>query len=187
MSSPKKADSLPTAPDLINSERNKKLVRLALFVGLGVVLHRLEALLPLPSPWVKLGLANVVTLIALVVWGMREALTVTILRVFLGSVLGGTFLGPTFLLSFVGGVVGTLVMALVYQKGKERFSLVGVSIAGAYAHTIAIVLCIYFFLSQQGALLSLLPVFLSLSLISGILTGFITNAITRQLGNVSFG
>ena len=69
---------------------------IALLVGLGVVLHRLEALLPLPTPWVKLGLANIMTLIALVFLGFRAAVEVTLLRVLLGSVLGGTFLSPTF-------------------------------------------------------------------------------------------
>ena len=45
---------------------HRRMAVIALLVGLGVVLHRLEALLPLPTPWVKLGLANIMTLIALV-------------------------------------------------------------------------------------------------------------------------
>ena len=60
----------------------------------------------LPSPWVKLGLANLMTLMALVYLGTKEAFIVTLLRVILGSILGGTFLGPTFFLSLVGRLDG---------------------------------------------------------------------------------
>ncbi len=75
---------------------DKRLVSMALLVVLGVVVqHRVEALLPLPAPWIKLGLANVMTLLALVFLGFREALIVTGMRIFLGSIIGGTFLGPT--------------------------------------------------------------------------------------------
>ncbi|MDH5459307.1 MAG: Gx transporter family protein, partial [Nitrospinota bacterium] len=65
---------------------HRRMATIALLVGLGVVLHRLEALLPLPTPWVKLGLANIMTLIALVFLGFRAAVEVTLLRILLGSV-----------------------------------------------------------------------------------------------------
>ena len=51
---------------------HRRMAVIALLVGLGVVLHRLEALLPLPTPWVKLGLANIMALIALVFLGFSR-------------------------------------------------------------------------------------------------------------------
>ena len=60
-------------------------------VALGIILHRLEALLPLPTTWFKLGLANLMTLMALIYLGTREAFIVTLLRVILGSILSETF------------------------------------------------------------------------------------------------
>ena len=65
-------------------------------VALGFILHRIEALLPLPTPWVKVRLANLMTLMALIYLGTREAFIVTLLRVILRSNLAGTFLGPSF-------------------------------------------------------------------------------------------
>jgi len=118
---------------------------MALLVGLGVVLHRLEVFLPLPSPWIKLGLANIMTLIALVFLGFKEAVTVTVLRVILGSMVGGTFLGPTFFLSLAGGLAGAVTMGLVYGKGSGPLSLVGVSVAAAFSHTAAIFFCVCFY------------------------------------------
>ena len=157
---------------------------IALLVGLGVVLHRLEALLPLPTPWVKLGLANIMTLIALVFLGFRVALEVTLLRILLGSVLGGTFLSPTFFLSLAGGLASVGIMGLLYREGRRRaFSLVGISVAAAYAHTTAIFVCVFFLFIQQNVFFNLLPVFLTFSLISGILTGLLANNITQHLAN----
>ena len=157
---------------------------IALLVGLGVVLHRLEALLPLPTPWVKLGLANIMTLIALVFLGFRAALEVTLLRILLGSVLGGTFLSPTFFLSLAGGLASVGIMGLLYREGRRRaFSLVGISVAAAYAHTTAIFVCVFFLFIQQNVFFNLLPVFLTFSLISGILTGLLANNITQHLKN----
>jgi len=75
---------------------NHRITTLSLIVALGVVLHRLEILIPLPSPWIKLGLANVMTLVTLIFFGLRDAVTVTLLRIMLGSIIGGTFLSPIF-------------------------------------------------------------------------------------------
>ena len=86
---------------------------MALMVAMGVILHRLEAMLPLPTPWIKLGLANLMTLMALIYLGTQEAFIVTLVRVILGSILGGTFLGPTFFLSLAGGVASTTIMCWI--------------------------------------------------------------------------
>lgn len=162
---------------------HRRMATIALLVGLGVVLHRLEALLPLPTPWVKLGLANMMTLIALVFLGFRAALEVTLLRVLLGSVLGGTFLSPTFFLSLAGGLASVGIMGLLFWKRRKAFSLVGISVAAAYAHTTAIFLCVFFLFIHQNVFFTLLPVFLTFSLISGILTGLLANNITQHLSN----
>ena len=60
-----------TAQPLI--EPNRRITTLALIVALGIVLQRFEALIPLPSPWIKLGLANVMTLVTMVFYGFRDA------------------------------------------------------------------------------------------------------------------
>ena len=83
------------------TQTSRRIIVLSLIVALAIVLHRLDALIPLPSPWIKLGLANVMTLVTLIFLGFRDALTVTLLRVVLGSIIGGTFLSPTFFLSLL--------------------------------------------------------------------------------------
>jgi len=159
---------------------------MAIMVALGVILHRLEALLPLPSPWIKLGLANLMTLVALVFLGFKEAVIVTFLRVVLGSILGGTFLGPTFFLSLAGGIAAILIMGMLYRIGKKHISLIGISIFGAYTHTLATSLCVYYFLIRESSFFTLLPFFFSLALLTGILTGSIANTLTRQMQSINF-
>jgi len=108
-------------------------------------------------------------------------LEVTLLRVLLGSVLGGTFLSPTFFLSLAGGLASVGVMGLLYREERRAFSLVGISVAAAYAHTTAIFVCVFFLFIHQSIFFNLLPVFLTFSLVSGVLTGLLANNITQHL------
>jgi heptaprenyl diphosphate synthase len=165
---------------------NRRIAILSLIVALGVVLHRLEILIPLPSPWIKLGLANVMTLVTLIFFGLREAVTVTLLRVMLGSIIGGTFLSPTFFLSLSGGVTSVFVMFWVYYHGKSPFSLIGVSVCAAYTHTLTTVICVYFFWVQQEFIFKLLPAFFMFTLVAGILTGIIGNFMAKKLTDGEF-
>ena len=166
--------------------QSNKMMAMAIMVALGVILHRLEALLPLPSPWIKLGLANLMTLVALVFLGFKEAVIVTFLRVVLGSILGGTFLGPTFFLSLAGGIAAILIMGMLYRIGKKHISLIGIRIFGAYTHTLATSLCVYYFLIRESSFFTLLPFFFSLALLTGILTGSIANTLIRQMQGITF-
>ena len=168
------------------NKTNRKIAILSSIVALGVVLHRLEILIPLPSPWIKLGLANVMTLVTLIFFGLREAVTVTLLRVMLGSIIGGTFLSPTFFLSLSGGVTSVFVMFWVYYHGKSPFSLIGVSVCAAYTHTLTTVICVYFFWVQQEFIFKLLPAFFMFTLVAGILTGIIGNFMAKKLTDGEF-
>lgn len=171
------------APDGVvdSGQPPRAVVSLAVLIALGVVLHRVEAVLPLPSPWIRLGLANVPSLLALVFLGVREAFTVTLLRVLIASLLAGTILGPTFWLSLAGGMGATAVMAGAHVWGGRWFSLVGVSVAGAYAHTGIVFACVFFLFIRQNAFAGLLPFFLMLSLGAGVLTGIVANAIRDKI------
>ncbi|MCL4491649.1 MAG: Gx transporter family protein, partial [Nitrospirae bacterium] len=78
--------------------------RVALLSSYALALHGFETLIPSPIPWLRLGLSNIVTLVTLYQYGMKPALMVTLIRVVLGSLFLGTFLGPAFFLSLGGGL-----------------------------------------------------------------------------------
>ena len=89
--------------------------QIALLSAYALALHGFESMFPSPVPWLRLGLANIVTLITLLLYGLRAAVTVTLIRVVLASILNGTFLGPAFLLSLGGGILSTLSMGLLHR------------------------------------------------------------------------
>ncbi len=130
----------------------KKQVFLALLVAIGIILHLVEASLPALFfiPGAKLGLANIVTLIALTNFGFAAALQVLLLRILVASLLSGTFMTVTFFLSLTGGLVGFWLMNLAYQYLRDRFSLVGISIIGAFGHNFGQLLMAFYFIQSSG-------------------------------------
>jgi uncharacterized membrane protein len=79
---------------------------MVIMVALGIISHRLEALLPLPSPSIKLSLANLMTLVSLVILVFKEAVIVTFLQVVIGSILWETLALLTGIL--IGSISNTL-------------------------------------------------------------------------------
>jgi heptaprenyl diphosphate synthase len=150
---------------------------LGVLVALALALHLLESQIPSPLPWVRPGLANLMTLIAVLVVGWRAGLLVAVLRVGIGSLLLGGFLGPAFTLSLAGAVASTLVMALMARGAWRLWSPLAVSAAGAVAHGAAQLLVLTAFLLRSGDLPWLLPWVLAPSLVAGVATGLLANLV----------
>jgi heptaprenyl diphosphate synthase len=150
---------------------------LGVLVALAVALHIVEAQVPSPLPWVRPGLANLMTLIALLTIGWRAGLLVMLLRVVIGALLFGGFLSPAFVLSLAGGLASTIVMALMARSAWRLWSPLAVSAVGAAAHGAAQVLVLTWLLLRSGDLAWLLPWVLVPSLISGIATGLLANLV----------
>jgi heptaprenyl diphosphate synthase len=148
------------------------LTQFALLLAAAVVLHAVEGLFPPPAPipGAKLGLANIATLICLATLGLRATLALTAARTVLSSVIAGGLLGFGFLLSFGAGMTSALAMGLVKLAGKDRFSLVGLSLAGAVAHNLA-QLGLAALVIRHAGIIVYLPYMLLGSLPTGVLTG----------------
>lgn len=151
---------------------------LALLVACGIILHVVEATLPaLPMiPGAKIGLANIVTLIALLNFGFREALVVLLLRLLLGSLLSGSFMTITFFLSVSGGLMGFWFLNLTYHYLGSYLSLIGISIMGAFGHNLGQILLAFYFINNPG----LFYYFPYLTL-AAIPTGFFTGCLALSL------
>lgn len=151
--------------------------QIAALAALAIGLHLLEAALPSPLPGVKPGLANLVTLVTLVVFGWRAAVTVTLLRILGASVLLGTLLSPTFWLSLAGASTALLAMALLHPLHPRHLSALGLSVAAALAHTLGQFLLAWTLFIPHPQLPILLIPLLSMALLAGILTGLLTVSI----------
>lgn len=146
----------------------KKTAFLGMFTALGLVLGWLESLVPVIPivPGIKLGLANLVTLLVLYRFGWKEAACVNVLRLGLSSVLFGNI--SVFLYSLAGAVFSLL--AMVFLKKTDQFSVKGVSVAGGVMHNVG-QLIMAVFLMENGAILFYLPVLLIAGVIAGALIG----------------
>ncbi len=165
----------------------RKLTTIAVLVALAIVLHLFEALIPIPFPipGVKLGLANIVTLLALVLFDFKTALTIAFMRTVLGSLLSGTLFNIAFFLSFSGAITATCVMAILLYLGKSlnfhfRFSLLGLSVAGAATHNLG-QLAMAALLIKHSGIFYYLPVMLLSSIPTGILTGLLLRELLKHL------
>ena len=149
--------------------RTKKLCLCAVLTALALALSYTERFIPLqlliPLPGIKLGLANIVTLVTLFLLGTKPAFAVLILRCSLGSLFGGGITGLLF--STTGGLFAML--AMVVSKKTNRFSVYGVSIFGAAAHHIGQIAAALI-LMQSVYVAAYLPYLL----LVGIFTGFAT-------------
>jgi heptaprenyl diphosphate synthase len=148
---------------------------LGLYVALAVALNLLESFFPSPLPWIRLGLANLLTLIAIVTLGWKEGFTVTVLRVLLASLLFGGIFSPSFLLSLGGGLAGTAVMAVMAPGVWRLYSPLGMSVAGAFTHGLAQVVVLRFVLVRTWEVFYLLPWVLLPAVAAGTATGLLAN------------
>ena len=163
--------------------RTLRIAGLAVFVALAVALSALESLVPSPLPWVRLGLANMLTLLAILSWGWREGYTVTLFRILVSALLFGSFMGPSFLLSIGGGLAATTVMALMAPGTWRIFSPIAVSVAGAFVHGLTQVLILRTVLVRTDEVFYLLPWVLLPAVLSGVLTGAAASYILLNRGH----
>ena len=160
--------------------RTKKLTICALLVSLALVLSYMERFFPLqlviPLPGVKLGLANIVTLTALYLLGMKQAYVILAVRCILGSAFGGSV--TSLLFSLTGGTLAMLTMAAA--RKAPLFSVYGVSILGAAAHNIGQILA-SILLMQSMYIGAYLPYLLVIAVFTGLATGAATAGVLRVL------
>jgi len=159
----------------------RKIVQMSFLVTVASILFSIETLIQSPIPGVRLGLANIATILSLKWWGIKEALIILLMRVLIGSFLTGRFLQPVFLFSLSGGLVAAVVMGLVMVYGNRVFSLIGISILGALFHNLTQILVAYFLYVRQVEIFFLLPLFIFSSLVTGILIGFLAYLVCEKI------
>ncbi len=159
----------------------RRLVFLALLIAVAVTVHTVESLLPTPVPWLRLGLSNVITVIALYLYGGRAAWSVSLMRVGLGALLLGRLFSPGFWLALSGCLVATSAMVLLYRWAGPRMSPIGISAAGAAGHAFGQILAARLLVVQHAAIWQIFPLFLLFTIGSGVLTGWVAAMVLEQI------
>jgi len=170
-----------SAVELQALEEHRQRIFLALFTALAVALHTLEALLPSPAPWFRLGFANILTLTALFLYGGRAAWSVALARIGLGSLLLGQLFAPGFFLGLAGGVAATTLMTAAHKLFPRQLGPIGISLLGATGHATGQLVMAWLLLVRHAGLWQLYPVFLLFALGTGLATGVAADLLLELL------
>ena len=164
----------------------KRIALSALLIALALALSYTERFIPLqlviPLPGIKLGLANIVTLVALSLLGWRDTLWIVVIRCFMGAMFGGGISGLLF--SLTGGLLSLLVMSLGAKV--PVFSIFGISILGAAAHNIGQI-CAAMVLMQTVYIGAYLPYLLVVAVFTGLATATAAAGVLKILPNHTLG
>ena len=164
-------------------KKTRRLTLCALLISLALVLSYFERFIPLqmaiPLPGIKLGLANIVSLVALYLLGGKSACAILAIRCILGSAFGGGITSLIFSLS--GASLAMLAMILAHKL--PFLSIYGVSILGAAAHSCGQI-CAAMALMHSVYIGAYLPYLLAVGLFTGFATGAAGAGILRVLMHI---
>lgn len=166
--------------------KNRSVSRAAYFgvlTALALIFSYVETLIPIQfgAPGIKLGLANLVIVIALYKTNWQEALLLSVVRIVLaGFIFGSLF---SILYSLAGGVLSLAVMAL--SARSDRFSTVGVSMAGGVCHNIG-QLAVAVIAVKTYQVGYYLPVLMISGLITGAVIGIVAGEVLKRIRTLKF-
>ncbi len=156
----------------------KKMVTLSSLIAVAMILSYIESLVPafVAVPGVKMGLSNIATVFALYTLGWPYAICVSVVRVFLSSLLFGNFVSLIYSLS--GAALALLVMILL--KKLDSFSSVGVSVAGGVCHNAGQIIAACIVMQNAAISLYIIPLIISGTL-SGVLIGLVAGMLVERI------
>jgi len=166
--------------------KNQRLVYIALLASQAVIISLLERAIPFPfaiAPGAKLGLANIITCMALYTLSTKDAGKVVATRLILSSLLGGTL--SSFLYSASGAILSFFGMWAVKKLGPSRISLIGVSTTGAILHNVGQLMTASW-IAQTWTVLLYLPVHSFIGVLSGIAIGICANYLLTHVEKLHY-
>ena len=156
--------------------KTKKIALLAMCIALAMILSYVESMIPSPGiPGVKLGLANIVVVFALYKLGWGEAAGISLLRVFLVSLLFGH--AASLMYSAAGAVLSLAGMILL--KKTDRLSCVAVSVIGGVLHNAGQILMAWLLMGPN--VVYYLPVLVLSGTVAGVAIGVVSALIVRRV------
>lgn len=163
----------------------RRMVYIGLLVAQALVLHIFERMIPVPfiTPGAKLGLANLITVIALYTLdNKRDAFLVLFLRLTLGTMFGGNL--SSFMYGSIGGILSFLSMVFIKETFKDNVSIIGVSATGAIFHNVGQLIVASLIVKNIGVMMYL-PVLSIIGIGTGIFIGITANYVVNHLSKLS--
>lgn len=162
----------------MNKKKKDAIIIILICNAILISLLELVIPIPIPVPGVKLGLANIITIIAIAFLDFKDVLTIVLLRCIVVAVLSK---GITVLpFSLTGGLLSAIAMWLLYQKLSRWFSIKGISVVGAIVHNTAQLMVASLILGET-VIFYYIPVLLISAVITGLITGTISELTVREI------
>lgn len=155
-------------------ESTLKIPHFSILTGVALLIGYVETLVAMPVfvPGMKLGLGNLVIIIVMYLWGIKSAITISFLKIFLTSLLFSGF--GSFMYSFGGAFVSLIIM---YSCQRSNiFSIKAVSILGGIGHNIGQLIVASLVIENMNLLYYGLVL-----LVFGIMAGLVVGIVSEKL------
>ncbi|MGB4612780.1 MAG: Gx transporter family protein [Erysipelotrichaceae bacterium] len=129
---------------------------------------------------IRIGLANIIALITIEMFGIKEMLVVNVMRVFIGNLIRGLIFGFTFWIA-LGGVVLSSIALIITHKLKS--SLIFSSVVCSVMHSLGQVLVVIMFYNQPR-MIAIMPYLLLGSIPMGVITGIVSKNALRLMKKI---
>lgn len=159
--------------------KTRKLALMALLTAIALTIFMIESQLPppVPVPGVKLGLANIITLMTMLLLGRKEAGAVLTVRIIMGAVFSGS--PASLLYSAAGGFLAYIVMCLTVNRFSEKQLWIVSALAGVAHNAGQLLSCVL--IVQTPGVLAYGPILAASGVISGCFTGFAAMYLLKAL------
>jgi heptaprenyl diphosphate synthase len=158
------------------TDRDHQIAKLS---AIAIALSLVEFFFPSPIPGVKPGIANIIILYTIFKFDLRMAIWVSIIRVFVTSIILGSFLSPTFFLSLSGALFILLLLIIFRNLSPKYFSLISFSLIASLAHIIGQFFIVRLWIIPHNVIFYLLPIFIVSAFIFGLVTALVTNKLLQ--------
>lgn len=157
---------------------NKDIALTGVFIALAMILSYLESLVPVgfAVPGIKLGLANLVTIVALYKLGLKDTIIISVGRILLSGVLFGNMM--VIIYSLAGAALSIIVMVLI--KKIKIFSTTGVSICGGIAHNLGQILVAVITLENMNIMYYMIVLAIA-GAVAGTVIGIMSGMIIKNI------
>ena len=166
--------------------KTSRMIYMGLLVSQALVLYLVESMIPVPfiTPGAKLGLANLVTVIALYTLdNNKDVFLIVCMRLLLSTMVGGNL--SSLMYSATGAILSYIVMVFFKKIGKDKLSIIGVSAAGAVFHNIGQLLMASIVV-KNIAIMLYLPVLSIAGIGTGIFIGITANHIVKHMSTIVY-
>jgi len=153
--------------------------QIAKLSAIAVALSLIEFFLPSPIPGVKPGIANIIILYTIFKFDLRMGIWVSLIRVFVTSILLGTFLSPTFFLSLSGALFSLFSLIIFRNLNSKYFSIISFSLIASLAHIAGQFIIVRFWIIPHNGIFYLLPIFIISAFIFGLVNALVTSKLLQ--------